>query len=160
MILICISQKLDMLIVLVRNLTCRLLSLSKYFICKSWSRSTTSKYFYGVKYLRTILFRPFYWTLTPFFSSSTQPRHNYLFIIFKFTFIIIINNNITKQTVPWWVSLNFTIAIIIIIILASYSAIQNCVYTYLIFVIIFTRAKFLENKIYTEKTRKLRQNTQ
>ena len=24
----------------------------------------------------------------------------------------------------------------------------------------FTRAKFLENKIYTEKTRKLRQNTQ
>ena len=31
---------------------------------------------------------------------------------------------------------------------------------YLIFVIIFTRAKFLENKIYTEKTRKLRQNTQ
>ena len=32
--------------------------------------------------------------------------------------------------------------------------------TYLIFVIFFTRAKFLENKIYTEKTRKLRQNTQ
>ena len=30
---------------------------------------------------------------------------------------------------------------------------------YLIFVIFFTRAKFLENKIYTEKTRKLRQNT-
>ena len=34
------------------------------------------------------------------------------------------------------------------------------VYSYLIFVICFTRAKFLENKIYTEKTRKLRQNTQ
>ncbi len=32
--------------------------------------------------------------------------------------------------------------------------------SYLIFVIFFTRAKFLENKIYTEKTRKLRQNTQ
>ena len=32
--------------------------------------------------------------------------------------------------------------------------------TYLIFVIFFTRAKFLENKIYTEKARKLRQNTQ
>ena len=32
--------------------------------------------------------------------------------------------------------------------------------TYLIFVIFFTQAKFLENKIYTEKTRKLRQNTQ
>ena len=32
--------------------------------------------------------------------------------------------------------------------------------TYLIFVIIFTLAKFLENKIHTEKTRKLRQNTQ
>ena len=32
--------------------------------------------------------------------------------------------------------------------------------SYLIFVICFTRAKFLENKIYTEKTRKLRQNTQ
>ena len=32
--------------------------------------------------------------------------------------------------------------------------------TYLIFVIFFTRTKFLENKIYTEKTRKLRQNTQ
>ena len=31
---------------------------------------------------------------------------------------------------------------------------------YLIFVIFFTRAKFLENIIYTEKTRKLRQNTQ
>ena len=31
---------------------------------------------------------------------------------------------------------------------------------YLIFVIFFTLAKFLENKIYTEKTRKLRQNTQ
>ena len=31
---------------------------------------------------------------------------------------------------------------------------------YLIFVIFFTRVKFLENKIYTEKTRKLRQNTQ
>ena len=30
----------------------------------------------------------------------------------------------------------------------------------LIFVICFTRAKFLENKIYTKKTRKLRQNTQ
>ena len=30
---------------------------------------------------------------------------------------------------------------------------------YLIFVIFFTLAKFLENKIYTEKTRKLRQNT-
>ena len=32
--------------------------------------------------------------------------------------------------------------------------------TYLIFVLFFTRTKFLENKIYTEKTRKLRQNTQ
>ena len=31
---------------------------------------------------------------------------------------------------------------------------------YLIFVIFFTRTKFLENKIYTEKMRKLRQNTQ
>ena len=31
---------------------------------------------------------------------------------------------------------------------------------YLIFVIFSTRAKFLENKIYTEKTRKLRKNTQ
>ena len=31
---------------------------------------------------------------------------------------------------------------------------------YLIFIIFFTQAKFLENKIYTEKTRKLRQNTQ
>ena len=31
---------------------------------------------------------------------------------------------------------------------------------YLIFVIFFTRAKFLQNKIYTEKTRKLRQNTE
>ena len=32
--------------------------------------------------------------------------------------------------------------------------------SYLIFVIFFTQAKFLENKIYTEKTRTLRQNTQ
>ena len=31
---------------------------------------------------------------------------------------------------------------------------------YLIFVIFFIRAKFLENKIYIEKTRKLRQNAQ
>ena len=31
---------------------------------------------------------------------------------------------------------------------------------YLIFVIFFTLAKFLENKIYTKKMRKLRQNTQ
>ena len=31
---------------------------------------------------------------------------------------------------------------------------------YLIFVIFFTRAKFLENNIYTKKLRKLRQNTQ
>ena len=31
---------------------------------------------------------------------------------------------------------------------------------YLIFVIFFTESKFLENKIYTQKTRKLRQNTQ
>ena len=33
-------------------------------------------------------------------------------------------------------------------------------HAYLIFVIFFTRANFLENKIYTEKTHKLRQNTQ
>ena len=33
-------------------------------------------------------------------------------------------------------------------------------YSYLIFVIFFTQAKFLENKIYTEKKHKLRQNTQ
>ena len=32
--------------------------------------------------------------------------------------------------------------------------------SYLIFVIFFTRAKFFDNKIYTEKTRKLWQNTQ
>ena len=32
--------------------------------------------------------------------------------------------------------------------------------SYLIFVVFFTRTKFLENKIYTEKTRKLRPNTQ
>ena len=32
--------------------------------------------------------------------------------------------------------------------------------SYLIFVIFFTRAKFLENKIYTEKARTLQQNTQ
>ena len=37
---------------------------------------------------------------------------------------------------------------------------SGAAWTYLIFVICFTRAKFLENKIYTEKTRKLRQNTQ
>ena len=38
--------------------------------------------------------------------------------------------------------------------------IKIAIITYLIFVIFFTQAKFLENKIYTEKTRKLRQNTQ
>ena len=36
---------------------------------------------------------------------------------------------------------------------------RHVVKAYLIFVIFFTGAKFLENKIYTEKTRKLRQNT-
>ena len=36
----------------------------------------------------------------------------------------------------------------------------ECTGAYLIFVIFFTQAKFLENKIYTEKTRKLWQNTQ
>ena len=39
-------------------------------------------------------------------------------------------------------------------------ALEELLISYLIFVIFFTRAKFLENKIYTEKTRKLRQNTQ
>ena len=34
------------------------------------------------------------------------------------------------------------------------------IYTYLIIVIFFTLTKFLENKIYTQKARKLRQNTQ
>ena len=34
------------------------------------------------------------------------------------------------------------------------------IHAYLIFVIFFTRVKFLENKIYTEKTHKLRENTQ
>ena len=42
----------------------------------------------------------------------------------------------------------------------TWQVVLNWVYTYLIFVIFFTRTKFLENKIYTEKTRKLRQNTQ
>ena len=37
---------------------------------------------------------------------------------------------------------------------------QDQTRAYLIFVIFFTRAKFLENKIYSEKMRKLRQNTQ
>ena len=37
---------------------------------------------------------------------------------------------------------------------------RRLVQPYLIFVIFFTRAKFFENKIYTKKTRKLRQNTQ
>ena len=36
----------------------------------------------------------------------------------------------------------------------------NSLSPYLVFVNFFTRAKFLENKIYTEKMRKLRQNTQ
>ena len=35
-----------------------------------------------------------------------------------------------------------------------------CARTYLIIVIFFTLTQFLENKIYTQKTRKLRQNTQ
>ena len=37
---------------------------------------------------------------------------------------------------------------------------QIIIQPYLIFVIFFTLAKFLEKKIYTKKTRKLRQNTQ
>ena len=42
------------------------------------------------------------------------------------------------------------------------AALQNQVFfeAYLIFVIFFTRAKFLESKIYTKKTHKLQQNTQ
>ena len=55
-------------------------------------------------------------------------------------------------------------------LLTHYNRIAQCavwavrwpcgILAYLIFVICFTRAKFLENKIYTEKMRKLRQNTQ
>ena len=45
-------------------------------------------------------------------------------------------------------------------ILAQADLSKGIVCPYLIFVIFFTQAKFLENKIYTEKTRKLRQNTQ
>ena len=41
-----------------------------------------------------------------------------------------------------------------------FSTVSIALHAYLIFVIFFTEAKFLENKIYTEKTRKLRQNTQ
>ena len=36
----------------------------------------------------------------------------------------------------------------------------SCQKAYLIIVIFFTLTQFLENKIYTQKTRKLRQNTQ
>ena len=43
---------------------------------------------------------------------------------------------------------------------ANMATTQMKILTYLILVILFTRAKFLDNKIYTEKTRKLRQNTQ
>ena len=38
--------------------------------------------------------------------------------------------------------------------------IKDIKYSYLFFLIFFTQTKFLENKIYTEKTRKLRQITQ
>ena len=59
--------------------------------------------------------------------------------------------------------INIIIVIIIIsrFINTNYSSIsrdqssQGDINTYLIFVIFFTRAKFLENKIYTKKTRKL-----
>ena len=40
------------------------------------------------------------------------------------------------------------------------SRVDSCPKAYLIFVVFFTQTKFLEYKIYTEKTRKLRQNTQ
>ena len=51
---------------------------------------------------------------------------------------------------------------ILIVIFRLQIFFQSCysLAKYLIFVIFFTRAKFLENKIYIEKTRKLRQNTQ
>ena len=69
------------------------------YLFMSWSISTAAKHVYSVKYLRT---RPFYWTLTSFFSSSsTRSWHNYLFIIFIVVFIIDVTNNITKQTPQW-----------------------------------------------------------
>ena len=46
---------------------------------------------------------------------------------------------------------------------SNFTSIPTGIYwvrAYLIFVIFYTRAKYLENKIYIEKTRKLRQNTQ
>ena len=60
--------------------------------------------------------------------------HSHLFLRNKNTKVLNSSASITKNRWWWW--------------------------PYLIFVIFFTQAKFLENKIYTEKTRKLRQNTQ
>jgi len=49
------------------------------------------------------------------------------------------------------------VVVVFVIIIIFYIGVATA---YLIFAIFFTRAKFLENKIYTKKTRKLRQNTQ
>ena len=61
----------------------------------------------------------------------------------------ILSTNTTRCFLDiWWKSYLFSI-------------VANLIWrAYLIFVIFFTQAKLLENKIYTEKTRKLRQNTQ
>ena len=62
---------------------------------------------------------------------------------------------VTKQAVVEEVALlRFDISSITIVIIFTITI------AYLIFVVFFTRTKFLKNKIYTEKTRKLQQNTQ
>ena len=77
-----------------------------------------------------------------------------------------------SKTCPWKVglflfffhreifSLNLIIEHLKVVVNQNENLELNLCLTYLIFVIFFTRAKFLENIIYTEKTRKLRQNTQ
>ena len=59
-----------------------------------------------------------------------------------------------------WCSIRFNLNTVFSVPKRKITYSQTEVLPYLIFVIFFTRAKFLENKIYTEKTRKLRQNTQ
>ena len=51
------------------------------------------------------------------------------------------------------------VVITVITVIGIIIAIMN-IFSYLIIVIFFTLTQFLENKIYTQKTRKLRQNTQ
>ena len=64
------------------------------------------------------------------------------------------------QICPLCPALTLKVACFVFLHIMNWMYFSMCDSPYLIFVIFFTQSKFLENEIYTEKTRILRQNTQ